>query len=80
MIVLPVNAFCCLGDVVISTRPIAADENVIKRITAIAGQTVVFFKPGETAPVPVKVGARSNQQGEEREHSIGSLLACHGPV
>lgn len=54
---------CCLlfdaelqtGDVVISTRPIAADENIIKRITAMEGETVVFFRPGDPTPVPVKV-------------------------
>eukprot|EP00878_Enallax_costatus_P006487 GHUV01006801.1.p1 GENE.GHUV01006801.1~~GHUV01006801.1.p1 ORF type:complete len:156 (+),score=26.43 GHUV01006801.1:745-1212(+) len=44
-----------VGDVIISTRPIAADENIIKRITAMEGQTVVFFKPGDPSPVPVKV-------------------------
>jgi hypothetical protein len=44
------------GDIVICTRPIQADENIIKRVTAVEGQQVNVFRPGQLAPVQVKVG------------------------
>jgi hypothetical protein len=45
----------CAGDVVISTRPVQADENIIKRVTAVEGQTVNLYKPGSIAPVQIQV-------------------------
>uniref|UniRef100_A0A383VE91 Peptidase S26 domain-containing protein n=1 Tax=Tetradesmus obliquus TaxID=3088 RepID=A0A383VE91_TETOB len=44
-----------VGDVVISTRPIQADENIIKRVTAVQGQTVNVDKAGSIAPVQIQV-------------------------
>lgn len=43
------------GDIVICTRPIQADENIIKRVTAVEGQQVNVFRPGQLTPVQVKV-------------------------
>eukprot|EP00879_Flechtneria_rotunda_P029063 GHRR01031325.1.p1 GENE.GHRR01031325.1~~GHRR01031325.1.p1 ORF type:complete len:175 (+),score=33.41 GHRR01031325.1:197-721(+) len=44
-----------VGDIVISIRPIQADENIIKRVTAVQGQTVNVFRPGQLPPTQVKV-------------------------
>eukprot|EP00775_Hariotina_reticulata_P001201 gene1200-1539_t len=44
-----------VGDIVICTRPIQADENIIKRVTAVEGQQVNVFRPGQLTPVQVKV-------------------------
>jgi hypothetical protein len=43
------------GDIVISSRPIAPSENIIKRVTATEGQEVRVYKRGELAPLIIKV-------------------------
>jgi hypothetical protein len=43
------------GDIVVSTRPIAPSERIIKRVTATEGQQVQVFSRGELAPLVVKV-------------------------
>ncbi|GBF97650.1 mitochondrial inner membrane protease subunit 1 [Raphidocelis subcapitata] len=43
------------GDVVICIRPVNARENVIKRVTAVAGQRVTLFTRGGGAPTTLEV-------------------------
>jgi hypothetical protein len=56
---------------VISTRPIQADENIIKRVTAVEGQTVNVYKPGSLAPVQIQVRW---QHGSTAVHRV---VTCH---
>lgn len=44
-----------VGDVVISIRPVNARESVIKRVTAVAGQTVMLYSRGGSVPTPLQV-------------------------
>ncbi|KIZ02486.1 inner membrane protease subunit 1 [Monoraphidium neglectum] len=44
-----------VGDVVICIRPVNARESVIKRVTAVEGQTVSLYSRGSTAPTRLQV-------------------------
>jgi len=44
-----------LGDVVICKQPNAVTQNVIKRVTAVEGQQVSVFRPGQHLPLVVTV-------------------------
>ncbi|KAI8472441.1 MAG: hypothetical protein J3K34DRAFT_414229 [Monoraphidium minutum] len=46
-----------VGDVVICTRPVNAREAVIKRVTAVAGQTVTLYS--RNSPAPTRLEART---------------------
>jgi hypothetical protein len=57
------------GDVVICIRPVNARESVIKRVTAVEGQTVSLYSRGSTAPTRLQVGAR-----HERDFFVWALV------
>lgn len=44
-----------LGDIVIASRPIAPNENIIKRVTALQGQEVKVYRRGDLSPLVVRV-------------------------
>jgi hypothetical protein len=49
---------CPAGDIVISSRPINPNENIIKRVTAVQGQEVKVYKRGTVAPLVITVRDR----------------------
>jgi hypothetical protein len=51
------------GDVVIALRPINAEERVIKRVTAVAGDTVTVYARGSAAPTRIEVRRPAPRRG-----------------
>lgn len=43
------------GDIVICTHPVKVHENIIKRVTAVSGDTVSVFAPGSYLPTQIQV-------------------------
>eukprot|EP00195_Chlamydomonas_chlamydogama_P015273 CAMPEP_0202893102 /NCGR_PEP_ID=MMETSP1392-20130828/2743_1 /ASSEMBLY_ACC=CAM_ASM_000868 /TAXON_ID=225041 /ORGANISM="Chlamydomonas chlamydogama, Strain SAG 11-48b" /LENGTH=117 /DNA_ID=CAMNT_0049577305 /DNA_START=191 /DNA_END=541 /DNA_ORIENTATION=- len=68
------------GDVVICTRPVNPAENIIKRVTAVAGEEVVVYPDRDHAEIrKVEVPAGHVWvQGDNLVHSLDSRQ--YGPV
>lgn len=76
------------GDVVIAIRPVAPDENIIKRVTAVQGEKVTFYQGTTAEPTTLQVppghvwlqGDNLSMSRDSREYGPVPLALVRGRV